>query len=199
MDDLLARVRQYAQRYRLFSPGETVVVGVSGGPDSLCLLHLLRRLAPELRLWLHVAHLHHGLRGAEADADAEFVAELADCWGLPCTVGRVDVAALAREAGLSLEEAARQARYRFLAGVAEAGGAATLAVGHNADDQAETVLMHFLRGSGAAGLRGMLPWTLLDDYRLYAASGEDLTPRPPLLAGEGDSGCPFPGREGVGG
>ena len=62
-----------------------------------------------------------------------------------------------REAGLSLEEAARQARYRFLAGVAEAGGASTLAVGHNADDQAETVLMHFLRGSGAAGLRGMLP------------------------------------------
>ena len=164
MDDLLARVRQYAQRYRLFSPGETVVVGVSGGPDSLCLLHLLRRLAPELRLWLHVAHLHHGLRGAEADADAAFVAELADCWGLPCTVGRADVAALAREAGLSLEEAARQARYRFLAGVAEAGGAATLAVGHNADDQAETVLMHFLRGSGAAGLRGMLPRTPLDDY-----------------------------------
>ena len=105
MDDLLARVRQYAQRNRLFSPGETVVVGVSGGPDSLCLLHLLRRLAPELRLWLHVAHLHHGLRGADADADAAFVAELADCWGLPCTVGRAEVAALAHETGLSLEEA----------------------------------------------------------------------------------------------
>ena len=174
MDDLLARVRQYAQRYRLFTPGETVVVGVSGGPDSLCLLHLLRRLAPELRLWLHVAHLHHGLRGAEADADAAFVVELADCWGLPCTVGRADVAALAREAGLSLEEAARQARYRYLAEVAEAGGAATLAVGHNADDQAETVLMHFLRGSGAAGLRGMLPRTALDDYRLFPAEDGDL-------------------------
>ncbi len=163
MDDLLARVRQYVRRYQLFNPGETVVVGVSGGPDSLCLLHLLRRLAPELRLWLHVAHLHHGLRGAEADADAAFMAELADCWGLPCTVGHSDVAALAREAGLSLEEAARQARYRFLAGVAEAGGATTIAVGHNADDQAETVLMHFLRGSGVAGLRGMLPRTPLDE------------------------------------
>ena len=180
MDDLLARVRQYAQRYRLFNPGETLVVGVSGGPDSLCLLHLLRRLAPELRLWLHVAHLHHGLRGAEADADAAFVAELADCWGLPCTVGRADVAALAREAGLSLEEAARQARYRFLAEVAEAGGATTLAVGHNADDQAETVLMHFLRGSGAAGLRGMLPKTPSDDYRLLQAvsdAGHDAAKR----------------------
>jgi tRNA(Ile)-lysidine synthetase-like protein len=182
MDDLLARVRQYAQRNRFFTPGETVVVGVSGGPDSLCLLHLLRRLAPELRLWLHVAHLHHGLRGAEADADAMFVAELADCWGLPCTVGRADVAALAREAGLSLEEAARQARYRFLAGVAEAGGAATLAVGHNADDQAETVLMHFLRGSGVAGLRGMLPRTPLDDYRLFRAGDGDAGDQPPSLA-----------------
>jgi tRNA(Ile)-lysidine synthetase-like protein len=199
MDDLLARVRQYTQRYQLFSPGETVVVGVSGGPDSLCLLHLLRRLAPELRLWLHVAHLHHGLRGAEADADAAFVAELADCWGLPCTIGRVDVATLAREAGLSREEAARQARYRFLAGVADAGGAATLAVGHNADDQAETVLMHFLRGSGAAGLRGMLPRTPLDDYRLYAAAGEDLTPRPPLLPGEGESVAPSLAGRGLGG
>jgi tRNA(Ile)-lysidine synthetase-like protein len=199
MDDLLARVRQYAQRYRLFTPGETVVVGVSGGPDSLCLLHLLRRLAPELRLWLHVAHLHHGLRGDEADADAAFVAELADCWGLPCTVGRADVAALAHEIGLSLEEAARQARYRFLAGVAEAGGAATLAVGHNADDQAETVLMHFLRGSGVTGLRGMLPRTSLDDYRLYAAAGEDLTPRPPLLPGEGESDAPSLAGRGLGG
>ena len=208
MDDLLARVRQYAQRNRLFSPGETVVVGVSGGPDSLCLLHLLCRLAPELRLWLHVAHLHHRLRGAEADADAAFVVELADCWGLPCTVGHSDVAALAREAGLSLEEAARQARYRFLAGVAEAGGASTLAVGHNADDQAETVLMHFLRGSGAAGLRGMLPRAPLDEYRLVQAvpdTGRDdsahgnLTPLPPLLPGEGESGAPSLAGRGLGG
>jgi tRNA(Ile)-lysidine synthase len=124
----------------------------------------LRRLAPELRLWLHVAHLHHGLRGADADADAAFVMELADCWGLPCTVGRADVAALARDAGLSLEEAARQARYRFLVEVADAGGATKIAVGHNADDQAETVLMHFLRGSGTAGLRGMLPRTPLAEF-----------------------------------
>ena len=97
------------------------------------------------------------------------MAELADCWGLPCTVGRADVAALACEAGLSLEEAARQARYRFLTEVVETGGASTLAVGHNADDQAETVLMHFLRGSGVAGLRGMLPNSPLDDYRLFQA------------------------------
>lgn len=166
MNDFLSRVRKYVHRYELFRPGETVVVGVSGGPDSLCLLHVLQWLAPELALRLHVAHLNHGLRGADADADAAFVADLADRWGLPASIGRVDAAALAESAGLSLEEAARHARYAFLAEVAQAVGGSAVAVGHNADDQAETVLMHFLRGSGVAGLRGMLPRSPLADYRL---------------------------------
>jgi tRNA(Ile)-lysidine synthase len=166
MVDLLPQVQRTICRYDLLRDGMALVVGVSGGPDSLCLLHLLSRLAPEMGLRLHVAHLNHGLRGAEADADADFVAEFAAGLGLPCTVGRADVAALAREAGLSLEEAARQVRYRFLADVAVDADAATIAVGHNADDQAETVLMHFLRGSGVAGLRGILPKTLLGEFRL---------------------------------
>ncbi|MEJ5198588.1 MAG: tRNA lysidine(34) synthetase TilS, partial [Anaerolineae bacterium] len=172
MGSLLKAVRQYVRRYDLFEPGQAVVVGVSGGPDSLCLLHLLHALAGEMGLRLHVAHLHHGLRGAEADADAEFVAGFAAGLDLPCTIGRADVRALAADGGLSVEEAARQARYRFLADVARAVGAATIAVGHNADDQAETVLMHFLRGSGLSGLRGMLPKTPLGEYRLVTqASG----------------------------
>lgn len=167
MDDLLARVRQYVQRYALFAPGDAVVAGVSGGADSLCLFHLLIRLAPEYRLRLHIAHLNHGLRGAEADADAQFVADLAERWGVPCFLGHADVAALAQAPGISVEEAARLARYRFLAETARRVGAATLAVGHNADDQAETVLMHFLRGSGPAGLRGMAPKAPLADDRLF--------------------------------
>jgi tRNA(Ile)-lysidine synthetase-like protein len=169
MDGLSGEVRRYAQRYELFRPGEAVVVGVSGGPDSLCLLHLLHGLAPELRLRLHVAHLDHGLRGEDARGDARFVAEFAGSLGLPSTVGDADVRALAAVPGISLEEAARHARYRFLAEVARTIGAQTVAVGHNADDQAETVLMHFLRGSGLAGLRGMLPKARLGAYRL----GED--------------------------
>jgi len=167
MCDLLPRVDAFVRQRGLFTAGETVVVGVSGGPDSVCLLHLLTRLAQRLPgLRLHAAHLNHRLRGAEAEADAAFVAALAAAWGVPCTVGRADVAALAGQAGLSLEEAARQARYAFLADVARKAGAGVIAVGHNADDQAETVLMHFLRGSGVAGLRGMLPVTVLADYRL---------------------------------
>lgn len=168
MEDLLARVRQYAGRYDLLPAGETVVVGVSGGPDSLALLHLLWRLSRERGLGLHVAHLNHGLRGAAAGEDAKFVADFAERWGLPCTMRKVDARLFA--ARRSLEEAARLARYRFLVEVAGKAQSARIAVGHNADDQAETVLMHLLRGTGVAGLRGMLPRTALADYRLGTPS-----------------------------
>ncbi len=164
--DLLRQVREFIHRHDLLSVGDRVVVGVSGGPDSLCLLHLLLRLQEEYRLQLHVAHLHHGARGEEADADAAFVADLAREWGLPATLVREDVPAVARAHKLAFEEAARRVRYAFLAHVAGRVGAAKVAVGHNADDQAETVLMHFLRGAGLAGLRGMRPATPLSEYRL---------------------------------
>lgn len=155
--DIPRAVRLAVQRYQLLSPGITAIVAVSGGPDSLCLLHLLHALAPELDVRLHVAHLHHGLRGSEADADAAFVQETAAAWGLSCTVERADVASVAQQTGATLEEAARAARYAFLGRLAQQLGAPVVAVGHHADDQAETVLMHFLRGSGLAGLRGMQP------------------------------------------
>jgi len=164
--DLIEPVQRAIRRYRLLTPGQTVVVGVSGGPDSLCLLHILRRLAPTFPLSLHVAHLNHSIRGQEADADADFVARLATEWGLPVTIERAEVPALARRHKIAIEEAARNARYVFLSRLARAIGAPTIAVAHNADDQTETVLMHWLRGSGLSGLRGMLPATPLADYRL---------------------------------
>ncbi|MGC8787069.1 MAG: tRNA lysidine(34) synthetase TilS, partial [Anaerolineae bacterium] len=154
------------KRHHMLSQGDAVIVGVSGGPDSLCLLHLLLRLRDAYALRLHVAHLNHCLRGEEAEADAAFVAQLASEWGLPVTVEKRDVAALARERKLAIEEAARQARYAFLASVARQTGARKIAVGHNADDQVETVCMHWLRGSGLAGLRGMQPVSRLHELRL---------------------------------
>lgn len=163
---LVTRLRDAIERGRLVTPGETVVVGVSGGPDSLCLLHALHRLSLEFSLTLHVAHLNHKMRGKDADADAAYVAELAADWGLLATIESADVREIAREHKLALEEAARRARYAFLARVAAQIGARIVAVAHNADDQTETVLMHWLRGSGLAGLRGMLPATPLTDYRL---------------------------------
>ncbi|MEA3308255.1 MAG: tRNA lysidine(34) synthetase TilS [Chloroflexota bacterium] len=162
----LSQVESYLEQHQLIMSGETVVVGVSGGPDSVVLLDILRQLAGRRLLRLHVAHLHHGLRGADADADAEFVSSLAEKWDLPYTVERVDLPKLAREEQLAIEEAARRVRYAFLARVAREQGACTIAVGHHAGDQAETILMHLLRGAGLAGLRGILPATPLADYRL---------------------------------
>ncbi len=127
-----------------------VVVGVSGGPDSLCLLDILRRAG----LPVLVAHLNHGLR-PEAGEDEAYVRLLAERLGLPNVTRRAAVAAFARQESLSIEEAARILRYRFLFEEAERLSAQAVAVAHSANDQVETVLMHLLRGAGLAGLRGM--------------------------------------------
>ncbi len=174
-------VRDSLERHHLVSPGEVIVVGVSGGPDSLCLLHVLYCIRADYRFKLHVAHLHHGIRGNDADKDAGFVRALAADWDLPCSIERVDVPALSRKHGIAIEEAARQARYSFLWRVAQSTASPCVAVGHNADDQAETVLMHWIRGAGLAGLRGMLPVTPLADYRLVETSNLGSRALNPLL------------------
>lgn len=167
--DLLRDVEAYIERHQLIEPGSRVVVGVSGGPDSVTLLHLLHRMAGPRELEIHVAHLNHGIRGDAADKDMAFVVDLARQLNLPVTAERVNVPELAKQEKLALEEAARRTRYAFLCRVALGLGARLIAVAHNADDQAETVLMHLLRGAGTAGLRGMLPATRLRDYRLLPA------------------------------
>ncbi|HKP51557.1 MAG TPA: tRNA lysidine(34) synthetase TilS [Chloroflexia bacterium] len=132
-----------------------LVVGVSGGTDSLALLYALYALrGEEARATLHVAHLEHGFRGEEGKADAAFVAEVATALGLPYTVRFVNVPALVQKYHLSGEEAARRARYGFFATLAHELGA-TITVAHTANDQAETVLMNMLRGSGLPGIAGM--------------------------------------------
>jgi tRNA(Ile)-lysidine synthetase-like protein len=160
--DLKAQVSQTIDRYELLPVGDTVVVGVSGGVDSLCLLALLCELAPAYGVTLHVGHLNHLLR-PEAAGEAITVRSLCEHWSLPCSVGALDVRSLASTEKLTLEEAARLGRYRYLGGLARQVGATSVAVGHHADDQAETVVMHLLRGAGLAGLRGMRPLALLDE------------------------------------
>lgn len=159
---LFPSVRAFAHKHSLFNLALPLVVGVSGGPDSLTLLHLLTRLREECDLTLHVAHLNHGLR-PDSDTDADFVARVASEWNVPCTVERVDVAAFAREKRLSIEEAGRLCRYTLFARLTpERDGPRAVAIAHTADDQAETVLMHLLRGAGLAGLRGMLPKSTME-------------------------------------
>lgn len=136
---------------------ETLLVGVSGGPDSLCLLHALAQLRTTLPIRLHVAHLDHGLRGTAAAEDAAFVREACAALDLPCTVERrsvIEYQATHPEV-TSVESAARNVRYRFFHDVAAAIDAAATVTGHTLDDQAETVLLHLIRGAGTTGLRGM--------------------------------------------
>ena len=171
-----ARVLAFIQKEALVLPGQKLVVAVSGGPDSVCLLYMLAELQPRLNISLHVAHLDHGLRGAASRADARYVAGLARRLGLPATIEARDVKAYGRKHKLSPEEAAREVRYAFLAEVAEAVGAEHVAVGHTAADHVETVLMHLIRGSGLGGLRGLRPLTQ------RACGGHVITIIRPLLA-----------------
>jgi tRNA(Ile)-lysidine synthase len=155
---LPARALRTIRRHELFPVGARVLVAVSGGADSVVLLHLLRVL--ERRGALAVAgigHLNHQLRGAEADADERFCRELAEREALPFEAGRADVAQLAASTGRSIEDAARTARYAFLLSAADRLGAEVIAVGHTLDDQAETVLLRLIRGAGSRGLAGIRP------------------------------------------
>jgi tRNA(Ile)-lysidine synthase len=151
------RVRQFVRAEGLWPAGAHLLVAVSGGPDSVALLDLLQTaFALEDDLRLTVAHVHHGLR-AEASEDAFFVERLAELYGLPCLQSWVDVPARVAETGESVEEAARILRYAALAELARDVAADRIVTGHTADDQAETVLMRFLRGTGVAGLAGIPP------------------------------------------
>jgi len=150
------KVFHFILKHHLFSD-EPLVVAVSGGADSVCLLYLLCKLRERLSLRLHVAHLNHLLRGNESDGDARYVAELSRSLGIPATIERRDIKAHQAQQRSSLEEAAREVRYAFLAQVARSTGASRVAVGHTFDDHIETILMHLVRGSGLRGLRGLAP------------------------------------------
>jgi tRNA(Ile)-lysidine synthase len=167
-------VADFCSRHSLL--GTCGVVALSGGPDSVCLARIVHDLHREgVFTKVVLAHLNHQLRGPQSDADEAFVIELAQNWKLVCRTQRLDVAAVAHQDGANLEEAARRLRYDWLARVAQEEGAAWVATGHTADDQAETVLFRLLRGSGLQGLAGMAE-------RRGLAAGVDLI-RPMLGAG----------------
>ncbi len=152
----------------MVSKGECLLLAVSGGADSTCLLHVMLSLKEELGIKLHVAHLDHQLRGEESDADAAYVVRLSDSLDIPCTVSKADVRGYQKKHRLSLEEAAREVRYDFLSETAAAVGADIIAIGHTLDDQVETIMLHIIRGSGIAGLVGLNAKSerLLNGYQL---------------------------------
>ena len=156
-DDIKLRVTRFFHCHNL--TGSQLVLAVSGGPDSVCLLYLLSTLKDQLGLTLHAAHLDHCLRGEESRGDAEYVSTLAGKLGLPVTIGQADVKAYQRDKKLTLEEAAREVRYNFLAEVAQSVGTDFIVTGHTQNDNVETVLLHIIRGSGTRGLVGLKPLT----------------------------------------
>jgi tRNA(Ile)-lysidine synthase len=169
------RVLEYIRKKDLIEAGQKVLVAVSGGPDSVCLLHALYQIQSELGITLQVAHLNHQLRGRESEDDSRYVTDLAKWLNIPATIEKRDVAQYQAEHRLSLEEAAREVRYSFLAKAAKEAGAERVAVGHSENDQAETILLHIIRGTGTRGLRGLQP------IHSMQFSGQKLTVIRPIL------------------
>jgi len=153
---MIDKVRRTITEHNLIEKGENVLVGVSGGPDSICLLHILDYLSDELDIKNILAmHVNHMLRGEESDADEEYVKELCETLGIKLFSVAINVKEIAEKTNLSIEEAAREARYNKFKALAEKIGNCKIAVAHNRNDQAETVLMNIIRGTGLDGLKGI--------------------------------------------
>ena len=155
INETIKKVRHTIIKYKMIRDGDRVIVAVSGGPDSVCLLDILQELEDELMIELVVAHFDHGLRPGEDGVENRFVESLAVALNLPFEIKKADPDM--GQGGASLEERARHARYQFLEEVKEKFSAQKIAIGHNLNDQAETVLMRLLRGSGPSGLAGIPP------------------------------------------
>ena len=157
--DLTEKILFYMKRYHMIPENKNIVVGLSGGADSVCLLYVLAALRKKLGLQLCAVHVHHGLRGVEADADEAYVRDICRAWDVPLKAMRIDAAALAKQWGIGCEEAGRRARYEIfeecLQGMGGCRGA--IAVAHHRDDCAETLLFHMFRGTGLDGMAGIRP------------------------------------------
>ena len=157
MDSLVLRIKKTLIDHKMVEPGDTILLGVSGGPDSVALLRGLLELKQELNIELAMAHLNHGARGEESDRDARFVKDLGETLQIKTLIEKKDVAAKQAVSKNSFQEAARHLRLEFFERSMNQIGANKIALGHTSDDQVETVLMNLLRGSGLKGVGGMSP------------------------------------------
>lgn len=149
---MINKVKETIVKEELIQIGDKIIVGISGGPDSVCLLHILASLKEEYHLTIYGAHLNHNFRGIESQLDAHYVSKLCEDLNLICFIKSIDVAQFSESNGFTFEEAGRILRYQFFDEVSEKVGANKVAVAHNLNDQAETILMRFLRGTGMEGL-----------------------------------------------
>ena len=142
------------KKYNLIENGDRLVIGVSGGPDSICLLHILNELKSELNFKIYVAHINHMIR-EEADEETEYVKDFCENLGIECYIKRIDVIKIANNLKRGTEETGRQIRYEFFSEVLEKTSSNKIATAHNNNDKVETILMNILRGSGTSGLKGI--------------------------------------------
>jgi len=148
------KILQTIKKYNLIENGDRLVVGVSGGPDSICLLHVLNELKNELNFKIYVAHINHMIR-EEADSETEYVKEFCKNLGIECYIKRIDVVKIANNLKRGTEETGRQIRYEFFNEILEKTNSNKIATAHNNNDKVETILMNILRGSGTSGLKGI--------------------------------------------
>ncbi|MBU3911846.1 MAG: tRNA lysidine(34) synthetase TilS [Candidatus Omnitrophica bacterium] len=153
----LDKIRSTIKKYRMLDRHDSVLVGLSGGPDSVALLHALAAIKQDYSLKIYIAHIDHMFRGEESKQDRKFCQDLAESMGLTAFCEERDIPKIAEEKGMSSEEVARLERYEFFFRVARENSVDKIAVGHTKDDQAETILMRMIRGSGLSGLGGMNP------------------------------------------
>ncbi|MEG1846887.1 MAG: tRNA lysidine(34) synthetase TilS [Lachnospiraceae bacterium] len=153
---MIDKIRAYVEEYQMIEPGDHIIVGVSGGADSVCLLFVLQELQSNIPFTIHVVHVNHGIR-AEAGADAAYVEKLCETYHLPFYLIEEDVPALADTLHLSTEEAGRKVRYEAFERILAQVGHGKIAVAHHQNDRAETVLFHLFRGSGVRGMAGIMP------------------------------------------
>lgn len=154
---MIEKVLNYIDEYKLVDKGESIIVGLSGGPDSVCLVHILSRVKEALDIKIYPVHINHMLRGQESNEDQNYVIKLCRSLDLEIYIYSSDIKKIASDRGISLEEAGREERYRIFNHVANSCAGGKIAVAHNKNDQAETVLLNIIRGSGLDGLNGMEP------------------------------------------
>lgn len=152
---IFEKVLSTINKYKLIEDGDKIVLGLSGGPDSVCLLHILYRLKEKLDIEVYAAHLNHQIRGIEAQKDALYITQLCENLGVTSFVKSIDVPKYCKENGLSVEEGARKLRYEMFEEIKQKTKSNKIAIGHNLNDQAETILMRIMRGTGLQGLRGI--------------------------------------------
>lgn len=155
MDKFVKKVIKTIKKYDMIQPGDKIIVAVSGGPDSICLLDILNQIKGQLNFFLIIAHVNHGIRNKESDTEARFVRRKSSHMSLPFEQVKVSVPDIARERNCSVEQAGRTIRYHFFKELLKKHQAQKIALGHHADDQVETILMRIMRGCGLRGLRGI--------------------------------------------